>query len=168
MQEYTAFIRKPFKIEAVQITEENIQELAELLGGSVQEKKGRPFIMCNRKVTPQSDRAQLGGWITVMDNNLRVYPDKVFRRMFMEFTEEWEPHLEEPRKHREPKPKPEPEPEIQLEAEPEVDATTALSTDEVDATESAVADEPEEILHSGGEGENIVSEPVEDNLTDQT
>lgn len=98
MPEFTDFVRKPFKISAVQITEENIDELCELIGHKVVETApGRKFILVNRRIVHHTQRAAIGWWVTTMDDNLRCYPDKVFTRQFMEYDDVWEPHLEEPR-----------------------------------------------------------------------
>ena len=79
--EFTPYTRRPFAIEAVQITEENIAELAELVG-DLEEKDGQKFIRINKRLVPNIHRAYVGWWVTRMEDNLRCYSDKIFNEQF--------------------------------------------------------------------------------------
>lgn len=78
---FNQYVRRPFQVEAVQITEENIEEVAALVG-SVREKDGASYIALDRRVVPQMSKAQIGWWITRMDDNYRCYSPKVFDEQF--------------------------------------------------------------------------------------
>jgi hypothetical protein len=78
---FEKFTRKPFDVEAVQLTEDNIDELARSLG-EVKTKDGKTYIVLDRRVVPNSTRAYLGWWVTKLNDNLRCYSDKVFSAQF--------------------------------------------------------------------------------------
>jgi len=77
------YIRKPFTVEAVEITRENIAEVAELIG-EVREKDGIPYIAVNWRRVPNISRASLGWFVTQMGDNYRCYSPKVFNAEFTE------------------------------------------------------------------------------------
>lgn len=77
------YIRKPFTVEAVEITRENIDDVAELIG-EAREKDGVPFIAINRRLVPNIHRAYLGWFVTKLGDNFRCYSPKVFRAEFAE------------------------------------------------------------------------------------
>jgi hypothetical protein len=79
--EFTIFNRKPFSVEAVQITEENIDTLGPLVG-EVKEKDGEKYIALDRRIVPNVRRAFAGWWITRMNDNLRCYSPKIFEEQF--------------------------------------------------------------------------------------
>lgn len=75
------YTRKPFAVEAIEITEENIALLAPLLG-ELKEKDGVPFIALDKRIVPNIHRAFIGWWVTRMDDNLRCYSPKIFEEQF--------------------------------------------------------------------------------------
>lgn len=75
--------RKPFIIEAVEITNDNIDEIGELIGVVMtREEDGAKFIQVNPVVVPGIPRAYLGFWLTVMNDRYRCYSGKIFRAQF--------------------------------------------------------------------------------------
>lgn len=80
--EFSNFIRKPFTVEAVEITVENIEEIANLIG-ELREKDGAPFIMINRRLVPNVSRAFPGWFVTQLGDNYRCYSPKVFKDQFI-------------------------------------------------------------------------------------
>lgn len=89
--EFTQYIRKPFTIEAVQITDENIDELCPLIGHEVLEddETGDRYIRLDRRIVKQSHKAFAGHWITRMDGKfLRVYSPNSFIKQFVEINDE--------------------------------------------------------------------------------
>ncbi len=50
--EFTTFVRKPFTVDAVEVTEENIAEIAELVGVLRQKEDGAPYIHVDRRLIP--------------------------------------------------------------------------------------------------------------------
>lgn len=84
--EFHQFVRRPFQVEAVQITEENLQEVAELVG-KVQTKGGVTYIVLDRRIVPNINRAYIGWWLTRVGDNYRCYAQKVFKNQFIEYEE---------------------------------------------------------------------------------
>lgn len=86
--EFTTFIRKPFAVEAVKITRENIEEIAPLVGELKTKEDGTPYIEVDRKKVPSMLQVFLGSYMTKMGNNVRCYSPKVFEEQFTEQTPE--------------------------------------------------------------------------------
>lgn len=88
----TKFARKPFVVEAVQVTEENIFEVAEWASGEVRETKpknnsttpGASYIKV-RVLMPRNERqtmAFVGDWVLYASTGFKVYTNKAFRGTF--------------------------------------------------------------------------------------
>ncbi len=88
--EFTKFVRKPFVIEAVEVTEENISELAELIGTLRHKENGTPYIQVDRVRVPSVVSVYPGYWMTKMFGNIRCYSKKTFLSQFVESTPEIE------------------------------------------------------------------------------
>jgi len=85
--EMTEFIRKPFLIEAIQITEENIFELAKKIGTvHYDEETNAPYIQVDRRLIPNLYRVYPGYWLTKFGNKSRCYAGKVFEEEFIAST----------------------------------------------------------------------------------
>ena len=80
--EFTQFIRKPFAVEVMEITADNIEEVAELINGEVVTKGEKTFIQLNRRVIPNVNRAFVGWFLTRLDGKFRCYSAKVFNEQF--------------------------------------------------------------------------------------
>lgn len=81
--EFTQFVRRPFVVDAVQITEENMEEVAKLIG-DVRTKDGSKHIALDRRLVPNVPRAYVGWWMTMLGDNYRCYSPKVFKAEFIE------------------------------------------------------------------------------------
>lgn len=81
---FSEFIRKPFVIEATLITEENLSEVAALVGEVKEKADGEKYIAINRRIVPNVPRAFVGWYVTRMDDNLRCYNPKIFNETFVE------------------------------------------------------------------------------------
>ena len=92
--QFDRFIRKPFSVEAVQISYDNIEQIAGVLG-ELKEKDGEKWIAIDRRLVPNIRKAYVGWWVTKMDENYRAYSPKVFEKEFMNYTEEWAAYLSE-------------------------------------------------------------------------
>jgi hypothetical protein len=92
--QFDRFIRKPFSVEAVQISYDNIEQIAGVLG-ELKEKDGEKWIAIDRRLVPNIRKAYVGWWVTKMDENYRAYSPKVFEKDFMNYTEEWAAYLSE-------------------------------------------------------------------------
>jgi hypothetical protein len=85
--EFTTFVRKPFTVEAVQITHDNIRDIAPLVG-IIQVEDGRVWIRVDRKKVPVLSEVEVGYWMTKVDGKIRCYSDNVFREQFTPITPE--------------------------------------------------------------------------------
>ncbi len=83
--EYTEFVRVPFLVQAVQITEENFDDIFELIGKEVKELPGgKRYILIDRRIIPNGHKAQIGGWVTSMNDKIRYYSKSAFEEQFVE------------------------------------------------------------------------------------
>lgn len=82
--ETTTFVRKPFVVEAVEVTTENIAEIAELVGVLRETDNGTPYIHVDRRLVPNIYRVFPGYWMTQMGDHIRCYSKKIFRAQFIE------------------------------------------------------------------------------------
>jgi hypothetical protein len=89
---FNNFVRKPFLVEAVQVTPENIEELAGVLG-ELKEKDGEKWILIDRRIVPNIKKAYVGWWVTKLDDNLRCYSPKVFEKEFMNYDTDWDAYF---------------------------------------------------------------------------
>lgn len=83
---FERYVRTPFVVEATIINEENIDEIAKLVGvdGVARERNGEKFIALDRRVIPNVNRAFIGWYFTKMDDNYRCYSPKLFKDLFVE------------------------------------------------------------------------------------
>ena len=89
--EFTTFVRKPFTVESTEVTEENIEEIALLIGKLRHKDNGQPFIRVNRRIIPNIDNVYLGFWLTRMGDdgeNMRCYSRRIFNQQFVQTTPE--------------------------------------------------------------------------------
>lgn len=94
--EMTQFVRKPFVVEAVEITKDNIEELAPLIGTLRTKEDGTPFIQVNHRLVPNMFRVYPGFWMTKMGDNIRCYSKKIFNDQFVQMNENigvWVTHM---------------------------------------------------------------------------
>lgn len=88
--ETTTFSRKPFEVDAVQVTEENIQEVAAWCRGKIQhaERKGtvEPYIkvQTHRPLNEKQTMAFIGDWILQAETGFKVYTDQAMQNSFQE------------------------------------------------------------------------------------
>lgn len=84
--EFSSFVRKPFTVDAVRITEANIAEIAEFVGEVryLDEDQKKPYIHVNRRLVPNVLKVYPGFWMTRMGDNIRCYANKVFHEQFIE------------------------------------------------------------------------------------
>ena len=95
--EFVTYVRKPFEVDVVEITEENMQECAKYIG-DVREEDGKTFILVDRRLVPNISRVYVGYFMTRMGRNTRVYSRKLFREQFMPINDslkEWLAYIEE-------------------------------------------------------------------------
>lgn len=82
------FVRKPFFVEAVQVTKENFSELAEWCQGKIEtdRESGGSKKYIKVRVTypkhPKQTRAYVGDWILYTDSGYKVYTNHAFEKSF--------------------------------------------------------------------------------------
>jgi hypothetical protein len=86
--ELSLFVRKPFTVEAVEVTKENIAEIAELVGTLRVKDDGTPYIQVDRRLVPNIYRVYPGFWMTQMGDNIRCYSKRIFKSQFLANTPE--------------------------------------------------------------------------------
>lgn len=86
--EYTSFARKPFVVEAIEITAENLNDIAEMVGTIRTTVDDKVYIQVDRRLIPNIDRVFPGFWLTRMGKNIRCYSAKVFNEQFTEVTDD--------------------------------------------------------------------------------
>lgn len=84
--ELSMFVRKPFTVEAVEVTRDNIAEIAELVGTLREKDDGTPYIQVDRRLVPNIYRVYPGFWMTRMGDNIRCYSKRIFKNQFLENT----------------------------------------------------------------------------------
>lgn len=81
--ELETFVRKPFEVQAVEITRENIAEVAKYVGDLKEKDDGTPFILVDKRLVPNVFRVFPGFWMTRMGENVRCYSKKIFNEQFV-------------------------------------------------------------------------------------
>jgi hypothetical protein len=87
--ETTTYVRKPFEVEAVQVTEENMDAVSEWCNGNIN-PGNRPFIKVHvaRALNDRQTKAYSGDWVLYAGTGFKVYTDKAFGKTFERKTEE--------------------------------------------------------------------------------
>lgn len=80
--EFNTFVRKPFTVEAVEVTKENIAQVAEFVGTLREKEDGTPYIQVDRRLVPNIYRVFPGFWMTKMGDNVRCYSKRIFNEQF--------------------------------------------------------------------------------------
>lgn len=96
---FEKFVRKPFVVEAIEITAENIEELAKHIG-VYRNRDGYKYINVDRRFIQGVDRVYPGFWMTKMGDNIRCYNRKIFLDQFTPSTveaETWVHYFNEPK-----------------------------------------------------------------------
>lgn len=82
--DFKTFVRKPFTVEAVEITKDNIEELSPLIGTMRTKADGTPYIQVDRRLVPNIYRVYPGFWMTKMGDNVRCYSKRIFSEQFIQ------------------------------------------------------------------------------------
>lgn len=90
----TKYVRKPFEVQAVQVTEENFEAVAAWCGGTivtarapkeddgVAEEKRYIKVNVSRPLNERQTQAYVGDWLLEAERGLKVYADGPFTRNF--------------------------------------------------------------------------------------
>lgn len=80
--QFDKYVRRPFGVDAIEITEENIAEAAKFIGTVDKKEDGTSFIEVDRRLIPNLFRVYPGFFLVKMGNNMRCYSPKVFKKQF--------------------------------------------------------------------------------------
>jgi len=81
----TRYVRKTFYIEAIQVTADNISEVAEWCRGAVKltdDDKWHIKLHVYRPLTLRQTMAFVGDWVLLAGSNFKIYTDKAFTKSF--------------------------------------------------------------------------------------
>lgn len=81
--EFETYVKKPLKVEATLVTEENIAEIAEQIGALRKAEDGTPYIFVDRRIVPVVFKVYPGFWFTKVGDSVRCYHPAVFAREFV-------------------------------------------------------------------------------------
>lgn len=78
------YVRKPFAVDALEVTEENISTVAEWCGGEVRQNGERQFIKVpvRRPLNDRQTRASVGDWVLSSGDGFKVYSKSAFYGSF--------------------------------------------------------------------------------------
>lgn len=92
------YVRKPFEVEAVQVTQENMGEVAKWCMGDVRYKAGPERnitryvkVRVHRPLNARQTEAFVGDWVLYAHRGYKVYTEKAFEDNFVKSNAEW-PH----------------------------------------------------------------------------
>lgn len=88
--DFTKFVRKPFVVEAVEITAENIEDVAKEVGTVRKMQDGTPYISVDRRLSLNVEKVYIGFWLTKIGSNIRCYSKKIFNNQFVQMCPEIE------------------------------------------------------------------------------
>lgn len=81
----TTYYRKPLQVEAVQVTEENILEVAKWCKGKVYEASNGKMTLEVKVLHPlhsNQTKAQEGDWVLKSSQGFKIYADSAFKKGF--------------------------------------------------------------------------------------
>jgi hypothetical protein len=87
------YVRNPIIVGAVQVTLENVQDVAQWCGGTImfatteqsEQSKENLYIQVpvERPLNERATRAFLGDWVLELNKSFKVYTDRGFQRTFV-------------------------------------------------------------------------------------
>lgn len=89
--EFTKAICKPFVVEVLRVTTENIADIAPFVGELMfKEEDNSPFIQVDKKLVPNVYRVYPGFYMTRLGGKTRFYSKRIFSKQFTDWSEEAE------------------------------------------------------------------------------
>lgn len=92
--QFTTFVRKPFVVQAIEVTNDNISEIAKYVGDLREKEDGTPYILVDPRLVPNIERVYPGFFMTKMGENVRCYSRRIFKDQFMVQSQEIKPWVE--------------------------------------------------------------------------
>lgn len=80
----TKFTRNPFDVDAVQVTAENIHDVAKWCQGEVATEDDKQFVKVRvlRVLNERQTKAFIGDWVLYAGTGYKVYTNKAFQKSF--------------------------------------------------------------------------------------
>ena len=90
MLETSKYIRKPFSIDAVQVTTDNISDIATWVDGEVRTDDVGQYVKVrvHRPLNDRQTKAYVGDWVLYAGTGYKVYTPKAFANSFEQSSEE--------------------------------------------------------------------------------
>lgn len=88
--DFSTYVRKPFQVRAVLVTEDNIEEIAKLTGTLETKDNGERYVEVDPNKVPNVAKIYVGFLLTKMDKQHRCYPPQIFKKLFVESNAELE------------------------------------------------------------------------------
>lgn len=89
------YTRNPFVIDAVQVTDDNINEIAQWCSGDVRTAEIKPGkedhyikVRVQRPLNERQTQAFVGDWVLFAGTGYKVYTNKAFRKCFTKYEED--------------------------------------------------------------------------------
>lgn len=92
--EFHTFVRKPFTVEAVEVTDDNIEQIAPFVGALRHKDNGQPYIQVDKRLVPNIYRVYPGFWMTKMGDNIRCYSRRIFEEQFIKNNADIQPWVD--------------------------------------------------------------------------
>lgn len=82
--ETTTYVRNPFYVEVIKITEQNMADVAEWCGGKVVEAGFGKYIdvFIQNPLTPRQKQGRVGDYLLYAENGFKVYIPRAFEKSF--------------------------------------------------------------------------------------
>jgi hypothetical protein len=92
--QFQTFVRKPFVVDAIEVTADNIADVAKYVGDLREDEDGTVYILVDRRLVPNVARVFPGFFMTKMGKNVRCYSRKIFKDQFIVQTDEIKPWVD--------------------------------------------------------------------------
>lgn len=78
------YTRKPFQVEAIRVTDKNMDEVAEWCGGTIHTRNGKRYIQVDviNPLTEKQTKAFSGNWLLQTKSGFKVYTHRAFQDAF--------------------------------------------------------------------------------------
>lgn len=85
MIEWTKYTRKPFPVNAIQITADNMEEVAKAIGSEIRtDHHGAKYVYVEvfKPLNDRQTKGYIGDWMLSANNGYKAYTDKAFQNSF--------------------------------------------------------------------------------------
>lgn len=83
---FAKFARRPFLVDAIMVTVDNLDIIAPLIGEVKTKVDGTRYIQADRNLVPNVSKVYPGFYMTCLDNTIRCFSPRVFRQQFVDLT----------------------------------------------------------------------------------